>query len=42
MFRAGRFVNLLRIYAVGTEIAQAKQLSNMKVIAVFPPDLMVK
>ena len=28
--------------AAGTEISQAKQLSNMKVITVFPPDRIVK
>ena len=39
---AGRAVYLLRIYAAGTGTSHAKQLSNKKVIAVFPPDLMVK
>ena len=39
---AGKAVNLESTYAAGTDTAHEKQLSNKKVMAVLPPDLMVK
>lgn len=40
--RAGSAVYLLRIKDAGTETIHAKQLSNIKVISVLPPERSVK
>ena len=38
----GRVVKCVNRKAAGTEINQAKQLSKIKVMAVLPPDRMIK